>query len=138
MKRLPVVTARTMIGAFLALGLLIGAASALESVIVELGKRAELIADGQAVEVEVEVTCALGWEVLEAFGYVVQDGNQSQFAGIPVKCKNKLREYVIRVSAFPESPFHQGEAIASAFVLLIDPATGTTESDGDTRTIEIR
>jgi hypothetical protein len=138
MKSVPVVTARTIIGVALVLGLLIGGASALESVIVEIGKKATLIGDGQAVEVEVEVTCARGREVLEAFVYVVQDSNQSQFAGIPVKCNNKPRESIITVSAFPESSFHQGEAVATAYILLIDPATGTTEADGDTRTIDIR
>ena len=122
----------------LALGVSGGTAIARGGVTVELGQRATLIEGGQAVVVEVEASCSPGSQVLEAFVYVVQDGYQSQFAGIPLRCTDQSRTYLVAVRAFPDQPFHAGEAYASTYVLVQDRATGWTESGGANRTIEIR
>lgn len=47
--------------------------------------------------------------------------------------------YRVGVPGFPNGPlFHRGKAMATAFVLLLDQATGGTQSDGDTGRIKIR
>ena len=107
------------------------------SVTVDIGKYAALVDAGQAVEIEVEVSCTASYKPLEAFVYVVQDGYTSQFAGIPVRCTNHVQKYVVVVRAFPDSPFHAGEAYASAYLLVQSP-TGATVSGGDAHPIEIR
>ena len=108
-------------------------------VTVKLAKKATLIEGGRAVLVEVKVACdpAAG-RPIEAFLYVVQDGNQSQFAGIPVRCDRKPHKYDVRVRAFEESPFHRGPARSSAYILLLNEATGTTVSGQDSQNIMIR
>ena len=88
--------------------------------------------------VTVEVACSPDREVLEAFIHVVQDGYQSQFGGIPVRCTGRARTYLVTVRALADQPFHTGEAHASAYVLVYDRATGAMEPGGATRTIEIR
>ena len=116
-----------------------GVASARDSLVVKIKRHATLREGGQVVNVKVKVACdpARG-EVLEAFVYVTQDGNESDFAGIPVVCDNKLRTYKVRVAAFPESPLRRGKARASAYVLQVDPVTEETTSGQDTRIILIR
>ena len=120
------------------LALTAGATDARASVAVGIGKVATLVAGGGAVDVEVEVACSPSHQVLEAFVYVVQDGQQSQFAGIPVRCTGQPRTYIARVQAYPDQLFHTGDAYASAYVLTQDRATGKTESGGAAGTISIR
>jgi hypothetical protein len=48
---------------------------------------ATLVEGGAAVLVDVTVRCAGGSDVLEAFVYVTQDGQQSQFVPIPVRLR---------------------------------------------------
>jgi hypothetical protein len=129
-----------LLTAALAFGQTLSIAYARESVTVKIYPQATLVAEGQAVEVTVKVACDLSsGEVLEAFVYVVQDGNQSNFAAIPVVCDGRQHESLIRVAMFPDGlAFHRGTAIASAFVLLLDPVTGGTVSGDDTRTVKIR
>jgi hypothetical protein len=55
-------------------------AAAQEALAVEVAPTARLIQGGKAVVVQVTVTCPTGAEVLEAFLYVNQDGNQGEFA----------------------------------------------------------
>ena len=128
----------TVLVSILVLGSFAGAASGQMSVTVELGRRATLLEGGQAIVTEVEVACSPGREILEAFVYVTQDGHQSQFAGIPVRCTGQPRSYLVTVRAFADQPFHAGEAYASAYVLVYDRATGMTQSGQASRTIEIR
>jgi hypothetical protein len=115
--------------------------SAAQGVTVALKAKATLLEGGQAVEVKVRATCPTGYTVLEAFVYIGQEGNESDFAAIPLACqdKQKPRDFVIRVPAFPDNPpFHPGDATATAFVLIEDPATGGTLSGGDNRAIQIK
>ena len=89
-------------------------------------KKATLVDDGQAVLVTVTVTCPSGGELLEAFVYVVQDSNTSQFAGLPVVCDGTAQTVTVRVAAL-ETPFHTGKARVSGYVLL---TTGESISFG--------
>jgi hypothetical protein len=120
-----------------ALGLTSQPVSANPVVLVQLKHNAVLV-DGNTVRVTVAVKCAPVGEVLEAFLYVTQDGNQSQWGGIPVVCNNQPHKHVVNVSAFAETPFYRGNATATAYVLLYDPETGTTWNGGDQRAIQIR
>jgi hypothetical protein len=105
---------------------------------VEIEPTAKLLKDG-AVLVRVQVTCPKGMEVLEAHVSVSQD-DQTVFgqSGIPVKCTGKAHTYRTAVTA-QQGQFHTGSASSSAFVLILDPATGTTQSGGDTEpSLEVR
>lgn len=106
---------------------------------VNVGKQARLVDEGRAVYIEVRITCSSDREVLEAFAYVVQNGNESDFGSIPLACADKPRHYLVRASVFPDNPaFQPGEATATAVVLLSDPLTGDTESREDSQQIKIR
>ena len=91
-------------------------ALAQESVTLKIGKNSALLDGGQAVSVTVTASCKND-VVLEAFVYVVQDGNQSQFAGIALQCDGARHRFTVRVNAL-DFLFHEGEARASGFVLL--------------------
>lgn len=108
------------------------AAVAQESVTLKVGKNATLTNGGQAVSVTVTAQCPAGDTVLEAFVYVVQDGNQSQFGGIPLQCDGGWHRFVVTVTAL-DFLFRPGEATASGFVLLVSGATISP-----TRAISIR
>jgi hypothetical protein len=83
----------------------------------EIAKRAFLEDGGQQVALTVNVICPAGSDVLEAFVYVSQDGNESSFAGIPVTCDSSAHTYVVHAAAY-DTPFHEGRAQASGYVLL--------------------
>jgi len=106
--------------------------------VLEIGKGASLSAGGKAVAVPIEVQCSQRWEVLEAFVYIVQNTSQSSNAPIPVDCGiDRPRRYNVEVFA-GDAPFEQGEAVATAYVLLQDPNSSTTVPLNDTATISIR
>lgn len=109
-----------------------GAATAKASLLVKIDRNATLVEGGQAVEVTLKVKCPAGSEVLEAFAYVVQDGNQSEFGFIPVTCDGAMHKYVARARGL-DVTFHRGEARVSAYVLL---ESGESTSPG--RTVRIR
>jgi hypothetical protein len=114
-------------------------AYARQGVSVKIGKQATLADGGRAVDLSIKVVCPAGRDVLEAFAYVSQDGNQSSFSPIPLVCDGRSQRQVVRVTAFPDSPaFQPGVATASAFILVLDPATGGTETGQDSQTINIR
>lgn len=107
---------------------------------IHIGKTATLVDGGQAVELKIKTICAIeGVEVLEAFVYVTQDGNQSQFAPIPVSCGDdaKSQKSIVRVPAL-DFLFHEGDANVSAYLLVYDPVTGTDFSTSPTAAIRIR
>jgi hypothetical protein len=106
-------------------------AAAQETLVVEIAPTARLIQGGKAVVVQVTVTCPAGAEVLEAFLYVTQDGNQSQFASFQPICDDTPHTFTVRAQAVGFR-FHVGEAQVSAFVLL---ASGVSTSPGQTVTL---
>ena len=102
----------------------------------QFAKQGALVEGGLAVDVRVTVRCPAGYRVLEAFAYVTQDGNQSQFAPIPVVCDGKRHTYTVRVRGF--EPFHRGTARASGYILVENPETGATQSVSPTAEIKLR
>jgi hypothetical protein len=84
----------------------------------------------------VECTLGPGDEILEGFVSLSQQA-ASGMGGLNPKCDGKTRRMIVRVSALGSS-FHPGEALASAFLLLLDPDTGTTVQAQSSRTITLR
>src|SRR5687767_9510850 len=84
----------------------------------------KIIAGGQAVRLKVTASCPSGEDVLEAFVYVTQDGNQSRFAPVPVVCDGDSHRYNVRVEA-QDFVFHPGPARASGY-LLVTPGQSTS------------
>jgi hypothetical protein len=58
-----------------------------------------LIQGGKAVVVQVTVTCPTGGEVLEAFLYVNQDGNQGEFAFFQPICDGSAHTMTVPAQA---------------------------------------
>jgi hypothetical protein len=106
-------------------------AAAQETLAVEIAPTARLLQGGKAVAVQVTVTCPTGAEVLEAFLYVNQDGNQGQFASFQPICDDTPHTFVVRASAVGFR-YHVGEAQVSAFVLL---SSGASTSPSQTVTL---
>ena len=100
-----------------------------------IAPQATLADNGDAVLVNVTVRCAGGSDVLEAFVYVTQEGNQSPFTPIGVRCGGKARTYAVSVTAPPDIDFHAGAASASAFVLVDKHGDVSSTSPGAAITI---
>jgi len=109
-------------------------AAAQEALVVEIAPTARLIQGGKAVVVQVTVTCPPGAEVLEAFLYVTQDGNQGQFASFQPICDDTPHTFTVRAQA-DGFRFHVGEATVSAFVLV---TSGASTSPTQTVTLNRR
>ncbi|MDQ3951757.1 MAG: hypothetical protein M3279_02160 [Actinomycetota bacterium] len=121
----------------LAAGLLAPPAAAQETVAADVAPTATLVGEGEAVDVQVTVTCPKKHDVLEAFVYVTQDGYTSQFAGIGIrKCKGKPVAYNVTVKP-QEQPFHRGEASASSYVLVYTEDRSDTISGGEFQPLTI-
>jgi hypothetical protein len=112
--------------------LVVPRAAAQGSLAFEVAKKATLIDGGQAVELQVTVTCPTGGVVLEAFVYVTQDGNESQFAPVQPICDGTPHNFTVRAHAL-DFLFHRGKARASGYLLLT-----TGESTSPTRVIKLR
>jgi hypothetical protein len=134
MKRIVLVVMVTLV---MALILAVGGASAREdeAVSVQVRPTAQVIEGGAALLVTVKVACEPGFEVREAHVFA-QQGATSNFGGIPVVCDGEGRVHEVRVSAL-DGQFGSGKASVSAFVLLLDPATGTTVQGQDARTVRV-
>lgn len=112
-------------------------AAAQETVTADIAPTATLVGEGEAVDVQVTVTCPKKHDVLEAFVYVTQDGYTSQFAGIPIgKCKGRATTYTVRVRPL-DQPFHRGEASASSYVVVYTPDGSDTISGGEFQPLTI-
>jgi hypothetical protein len=100
-----------------------------------IAPQATLVDDGAAVLVSVTVSCAGGSDVLEAFIYVTQDGQQSAFTPIPIRCGGRARRYTVRVPAPEGTVFHAGAAQASGYVLVDKQGNVTSASPSQTLAI---
>jgi hypothetical protein len=100
-----------------------------------IAPEATLVDAGAGVLVRVTVSCAGGSDVLEAFVYVTQDGQQSRFTPIPVRCGGPARTYTVRVPAPEGTVFHVGTASASGYVLVDKHGNVTSASPSQTLTI---
>jgi hypothetical protein len=105
---------------------------------VDVRPKATISADGLQAVVRVRVRCPAEPPVLEAFLYVTQVGNESQFAGLNLTCDGRWHRMAVSVSAFEEAPLHPGRARATAFVLLCDEAGAVCLSGEDSRNIHLR
>ncbi len=105
---------------------------------VDIKRNAVLLGDGEAVLVAVTARCPEGYEVLEAFVYISQSGNESDFGFFPLTCTGKQQRFVVRVNAFDDGRFESGPAHSSAYVLVVDPATEETLTAQDTEQVKIR
>jgi hypothetical protein len=108
-------------------------AAAQEALAVEIAPTARLIQGGKAVAVQVTVTCPTGAEVLEAFLYVNQDGNQGQYASFQPVCDGTPHTFMVRAQAGFGFRYHVGEATVSGYVLL---SNLTSTSPGQTVTLQ--
>ena len=99
--------------------------------VVEIASTARLLQGGKAVAVQVTVTCPTGAEVVEAFLYLNQDGNQGQFASFQPICDDTAHTFMVRAQA-DGFRYHVGEAQVSAFVLL---SSGASTSPGQSVTL---
>lgn len=100
-----------------------------------IAPEASLKDGGAAVVVDVTVSCAGGSDVLEAFVYVTQDGQQSRSVPIPVRCGGRARTYSVRVPAPEGTMFHAGAASASGYVLADRKGDVTSTSPSQTLTV---
>ena len=107
-------------------------AAAQETLAVEIAPTARLLQGGKAVAVQVTVTCPTGAEVLEAFLYVNQDGNQGQFASFQPICDDTPHTFTVRAQA-NGFRYHVGEATVSGYVLL---SSGASTSPSQTVTLQ--
>jgi hypothetical protein len=97
-------------------------AAAQEALAVEIAPAARLIQGGKAVVVQVTVTCPAGADVLEAFLYVNQDGNQGEFTSFQPTCDGTPHTFMVRAQA-AGFRYHVGEATVSGYVLLASGAS---------------
>jgi hypothetical protein len=129
-RSLRILTFLTGLGALL----LAPPAAAQESLAVEIAPTARLIQGGKAVDVQVTATCPTGAEVLEAFLYVNQDGNQGEFAFFRPICDSTPHTFTVRARAVGFR-YHVGAAQVSAYVLL---GSGASTSPSQTVTLHRR
>ncbi len=106
-------------------------------VAIDIKPKATLLDGGTAVLLRGKAVCPSGWEVLEEFAYVVQDGNESFFGFVTTPCDGKWHRFEVRVLAFEEFRFHEGEAVATGFILVQLPGTPESMSAGDSQRITI-
>ena len=92
-------------------------AAAQATLAVEIGKKATLLDGGQAVDVKVTVMCSAGEVVLEAFVYVTQEGNESQFTFFQPICDGSPHNFTVRAEAL-DFVCHRGKARVSGYLLL--------------------
>jgi hypothetical protein len=136
MKRISLVHKSILL--LLVVNLWAGTALARAPIAVSVNHAGSLSSNGEVVTLSGKIRCAPGYEVLEAFIYVVQDQNTSQFAALPVTCDGRTHRFLVTVPAYPDSGFHAGRASASGYILLQDPATGNTVSTSPTGTLRLR
>ena len=79
------------------------------------------------VQLRLTIECDAGHNVLEAFVYVTQDGEQTQVAPIPLRCGSGRTTYIVRVPA-GSATLEPGSASASGYILVEDAGTGQVHS----------
>jgi hypothetical protein len=123
-KEAPIARSLRILIVLIGLGALLLAprAAAQEGLAVEIAPTARLIQGGKAALVQVTVTCPAGAEVLEAFLYVNQDGNQGEFAFFQPICDGTPHTFMVRAQAVGFR-YHPGEAMVSGYVLLTSGAS---------------
>jgi hypothetical protein len=118
---------------------LLVAAPAEAAVSVSIDSSAKRLKGGRALLASVSVTCDPGLETLEGHLTVSQDDQAITGTGSlgVLTCDGTPHVYSVRVAA-EAGRYHRGDAFGSAFVLLLDPTTGTTQQGQATQTIAVR
>jgi hypothetical protein len=105
--------------------------------VIDIGKLAVVMQGGQ-LRVSIQAGCGGRWEVTRATVYVVQHGDQSAEASIPVECgPSAQRRYDVNVPAI-KSGFQAGQAEATATLTLMNTDSGQTTTIEDTSNIVVR
>jgi hypothetical protein len=99
-----------------------------------LGPSAKILGGGTAARIPIRGLCTPGAEVLEAFVYLSQDGQSSEWGFIPLVCDGARHDALVEVQTI-DFAFHPGLATASGYALVVDPRTGLTADDSPFRVI---
>ena len=102
---------------------------------VRLSSTGRIFQGGQLARVRLRTICPSGWEAVEAFAYLTQDGHTSDYGFVYPICDGVVRTYTVDIRAL-DVAFHAGDATGTAYVLLMGPG-GETRSGGDTRTVTL-
>jgi hypothetical protein len=95
------------------------ASAATKTISVSVDPIAVATAGGTSLTVRMTVACPAGYDVLEAFIYVVQGDTTSNFVGIPLECRNKPQDYTLAVPAPDQHVWTAGPASLSGYILII-------------------
>jgi hypothetical protein len=119
--------------------LLIGspAYAAPESAVVKLDKNATLAEGGGSATLTGSVVCPEGFNVLEAFVSLSQEGVNTSFGSLSVACTDRKVEFTTTVQVI-NGTLQAGAATASPFLLVLDPDTGQTLSDSPSASVRLR
>ena len=99
----------------------------------------KIVGSGEAAIVRLRSSCEPPFEVLEANLSLNQGSFISGFTGTSgFPCDGKVHKERVTIAADEGTSFQEGEAFASAFLLVINPATDETQQDQATRTIRLR
>jgi hypothetical protein len=135
MKRIVFMVTVALVVALILVG---GAASAQKpaAVSVQVGPTAQAIDGGQTLLVTVEVACEPGLQVLEANVSATQGATTNLVGFGGVDCDGNPAVHTVSVAAPDGQLFSRGKASVSAFVLLLDPQTGTVQGQ-DSRKVNV-
>lgn len=130
----------TLLGALVSVLALLGAAGvkAQTTATATIEPEGVIVDGGGAALVFIVVECTLdpGDQLLEGFVTLSQDAT-SGMGSLNPRCDGKPHRDVVRVQALGGN-FRSGDAFASAFLLFLDPETGSTVQAQDSRTITLR
>lgn len=110
------------------------AAAVASPVSVDVAKVGRLTNDDRTVTFRVSARCEPGLDVLEAF-VTVSQGNFVQ-VGMPLTCDGRQQVFHL-TDTLIDGSFQPGMAQASAFVLVLDPATGQTDQAQDSEQMRL-
>jgi hypothetical protein len=134
MKRTLLLTAILAVGSVLALA---GTASAQQVASVSIKPTGKVVGSGEAAVVRLQVVCEPPYEPLEA-NLSLSQSSASGFTGFGgFSCDGKVHKLRVTVPADEGTSFQDGEAFASAFVLVIHPVTQETQQGQASRTITL-
>jgi hypothetical protein len=94
------------------------ATAAAKTISVSVDPIAVATAGGASLTVRMTIACPAGYDVLEAFVYVVQGDTTSNFVPIPLVCRNQPQVYTLAVPAPDQRVWTAGTASLSGYILL--------------------
>jgi hypothetical protein len=112
-------------------------AYAAEKAVVTIARNATVAEGGGSATLTGSAVCPEGFEVLEAFVSLSQDGVNTSFAALPVTCTGHKVRFTTTVQVM-NGALVAGAATASPFLLVLDPVAGDTLSDSPSMTVRLR